>query len=95
MFWNKDRHTIYLGIAQAVCMTTPSGFHVNTESPITLLHTGQIVVLVFSKEVLRIFTYSSLTSNLRTSANCLSISVLLLFSSSFVRFTSMLSITYA
>ena len=88
---NKDG---YLGIAHAVCIITPFGFQVKTESPITRLHTGQMVVLVFSKEEFRIFIYSSLTASLRTSANCRSISMFLLFSSNLVRFTSMHSITY-
>ena len=98
---NKQRHakiqilhSIECCRAHAACIATPSGNNVNTESPSTRLQTGQNVTGVFSNDELRKLIYSSLTSNLRTAANCLSISELRLFSSNFVITTSMLSINY-
>lgn len=87
-------HSIECCRAHAACIATPSGNNVNTESPSTRLQTGQNVTAVFSNDELRKLIYSSLTSNLRTAANCLSISELRLFSSNFVITTSMLSINY-
>lgn len=79
--------------AHAACIATPSGNKVNTVSPSTRLHTGQNVIAVFSNDVLRKLTYSSLTSDRRTAANCLSIIELRLSSSNFVITTSMLSMS--
>ena len=87
-------HSIECCRAHAACIATPSGNNVNTESPSTRLQTGQNVTAVFSNDELRKLTNSSLTSNRRTAANCLSISELRLLSSNFVITTSMLSINY-
>ena len=87
-------HSIECCRAHAACIAKPSGNNVNTESPSTRLQTGQNVTAVFSNEELRKLTNSSLTSNRRTAANCLSISELRLLSSNFVITTSMLSINY-
>ena len=89
--FNKQGILHYFCLAQAVCITVPSEFHVKTEMPIIRLHTGQIVLVVFSKTVLRVFIYSSLTSNLLTSANLRIINIFLLFSSNFVITVSILS----
>ena len=87
-------HSIECCRAHAACIAKPSGNNVNTESPSTRLQTGQNVTAVFSNDELRKLTNSSLTSNRRTAANCLSISELRLLSSNFVITTSMLSINY-
>lgn len=87
-------HSIECCRAHAACIATPSGNNVNTESPSTRLQTGQNVTAVFSNDELRKLTNSSLTSNRRTAANCLSISELRLLSSNFVITTSILSINY-
>ena len=78
--------------AQAACSIVPSGKHVNTDSPIARLQTGQYVVAVFSNDKLRRLVYSSPTSSRRTVASWLSMSVLRLVSSSLVITVSMLSI---
>lgn len=80
--------------AQAACSIVPSEKHVNTDSPIARLQTGQYVVAVFSNDKLRRLVYSSPTSSRRTVASWLSMSVLRLVSSSLVITASTLSINY-